>query len=169
MQTRRERNEAGASAVEFALVFPFLMLVLFGMVTTGFTYSDHLSITNAVREGSRFSAAVDYTQAAWATSVRDRVKQTYFNAGNSVSDAQICVKIVNSTGATPTGATSWIGSNCGTEPDRPASMATGSCVTKVWVKKPADIELIIAPTLNFDIGAESVSYYGRTVGTCTAL
>lgn len=166
---RRPRSETGASAVEFALVFPFLMLVLFGMITTGFTYSDHLSITNAVREGSRFSAAVDYTQAGWATSVRDRVKQVYFNAGNSVTDAQICVKIVDSTGGTPTGASPWSGANCGTEPARPTSMATGSCVTKVWVKKPADIELIIAPTLNFNIGATSVSYYGRTVGSCTAL
>ncbi len=169
MHVRRERNETGASAVEFALVFPFLMLVLFGMITTGFTYSDHLSITNAVREGARFSSAVDYTQSTWATSVRDRVKEVYFNAGNAVTDAQICVKIVNDSGNAPTSANSWMGANCGAEPGSPTSMASGSCVTKVWVAKPADIELLIAPTLNFNIGAKSISYYGRTVGSCTAL
>lgn len=169
MYARRRRNETGASAVEFALVFPFLALLLFGMITTGLTYSDHLSITNAVREGARFSAAVDYQQAGWATSVRDRVKQVYFNAGNTVTDAQICVKIVTHTNAAPTGATAWMGASCGAEPALPASMAAGSCATKVWVRKPAGIELIIAPTLNFNIGAKSVSYYGRTVGSCTAL
>ena len=168
---RRKRNEQGASAVEFALVLPFICLVLFGMITTGFSYNDHLSISNAVREGGRFGAAVDYTQAGWATSVRDRVKDVYFNDGSTLTDAQICVKIVNSAGAAPTSSNSWTGASCGTAPTLPSSMATGSCVVMVWVRKPANIDLLIFPDLNFNIGAKSVAYYGRTVGGvggCTA-
>ena len=47
-------------------------------------------------------------------------------------------------------------------------MTDGSCVVKVWVKKPARIALLIFPDLEFPIGGRSVSYYGRTVGSCTA-
>jgi len=165
---RRKRDQRGASAVEFALVLPFLCLVLFGMITTGFTYNDHLSVSNAVREGARFGSSLDYTQSSWATSVRDRVKDVYFNDGATLTDAQICVSIVNAAGSAPTGSNSWAGSDCGAAPASPSSMAAGSCVVKVWVRKPADIKLLIFPTLDFNIGAKSVSYYGRTVSGCTA-
>lgn len=157
---RTRRDEAGASAVEFALVVPFLILLLFGMITTGFAYNDHLSVTNAAREGSRYGAAIDYTVSGWATSVRDRVKQTYFNSGSTLDDSQICVKIVNSSG-TDIGS-SHLGGSCGDEPTTPTTTA-GSCVVKVWVMKPQTIQLVIFPDLNFNIGAQSVAYYGRTV------
>jgi hypothetical protein len=164
------------------LVIPFLCLVLFGMVTTGFAYSDHLSITNAVREGARLGSALPIapdpdnpvvpppTANGWADSVQQRVYDVYFNAGNTITLSQICVKLVDSTNTLVPGAyaprTGPV--NCGSEPDAPTSMSSGSCAVKVWVRKPADIELLIAPTVNFNIGAESVSYYGRVSGACTA-
>jgi Flp pilus assembly protein TadG len=167
MRTIRRRDDRGAAAVEFALVLPILVLLLFGMVTTGIAYSDHLSVTNAVREGARYGAAVDYTASGWATSVRDRVEQVYFNAGGTLTNAQICVRLVNESGATV--GTDWSGASCGTAPSWPSGMASGSCAVMVWVRKPQQIELIVAPDLNFNIGAKSVAYYGRTVSPgCTA-
>lgn len=160
----RDRAQTGASAVEFALVVPFLVLLLFGMITTGFAYNDHLSITNAVREGARYGAAVDYSSGDWATSVRDRVKQVYFNAGDTVTDAQICVDLVKADGTSMSvTGTSWSGPDCGDAPDAPDSMTAGSCAVRVWVSKPQRIQLVIAPDLTFNIGAESVAYYGRSV------
>jgi hypothetical protein len=170
MRRRRVRDDGGAVAVEFALVLPMLLLVLFGMVTTGFAYSDHLAITNAVREGARLGSAIDFTAAGagtWATSVQTRVHDVYFNAGSDISTSQICVKLVNSSNTLVPGAQA-LGADCGAEPAAPSTMAAGSCAVKVWVRKPADIELVVAPTMNFNIGAESVSYYGRKSGVCTA-
>jgi Flp pilus assembly pilin Flp len=169
MRRRRVRDDGGASAVEFALVLPFLVLVLFGMITTGLTYSDHLGITNAVREGARFGAATDYSAATWGTSVRSRVKQVYFNGGDLSDDYDkyICVDLVDSDGDSQASSI-LAGNKCGTEPGSPDDMAPGSCVVKVWMSKPAKIELIVAPDLNFNLGAESVSYYGRTVDSCSA-
>ena len=46
-------REKGASAVEFALVLPVLMLVLFGIIEFGLTLYDKAIITNASREGAR--------------------------------------------------------------------------------------------------------------------
>lgn len=160
------RHDRGAAAVEFALVVPLLLLLIFGLITTGMTFSDHLSATNAVREGARYGASADASSASWATSVRDRVKQVYFNAGSAVSDDQICVKLVQSGGATVASA---LGANCGTAPTAPTTMAAGSCAVLVWVQRPEIIRLIVAPDLRFDIGAKSVAFYGRKVGTsCTA-
>ena len=161
------RDERGTGAVEFALVVPVLLMVLFGTITAGLTYSHHLSINNAARESSRFGAALDYSLPAsnWASSVRDRVLQTYADSSSPLPSANVCVRLVSSSGASLAAA---IGSACGTEPTSPADMATGSCVVKVWISKPESITLLIAPSLDFDIAAQSVSYYGRTAGSCTA-
>ena len=158
-------GDRGAAAVEFALVAPLVLMLLFGMITGGMSYSDHLSITNAVREGARFGAAIDYTSPSWATSVRTRVQQVYFNAADTLTDQQVCVALVTSAGATLASAA---GTGCGAAPASPTTMATGSCAVKVWVRKPQSIVLVVAPPLEFDIGAQSVSYYGRTAGSCTA-
>jgi Flp pilus assembly protein TadG len=164
----RTRTEHGASAVEFALVLPFVVLLIFGVVTTGLAYSDHLSITNAVREGARYGAAADYSASAsdWADSVRSRVEQVYFNSGDSIDDDQICVKLVmqGASGATLVPNTDH-GNDpaCGTAPSAPDDMATDSCAVMVWVSKPQRIQLIIAPDLTFHISAQSVAYYGRSV------
>ena len=124
VDARRQRDERGASVVEFALVVPFLLTILFGMITTGLTLSDHLAATNATREGSRYGAATDISQPGWAASVKQRVRQVYFNAGEVVTDDQICVELVTAGGLTPYQS---IGSDCGTAPNAPTDMAAASC------------------------------------------
>jgi Flp pilus assembly pilin Flp len=162
----RRRDEGGAAAVEFALVMPLLIMLLFGLITTGLAFSDHLSATNAVREGARYGAAADISSGSWASSVRERVKQVYFNEGVTVTDDQICVRLVQAGGTTHTEVT---GADCGTAPVLPSNMAPGSCAVLVWMQRPANIRLIVFPDLDFNIGAESVAYYGRGVQpTCTA-
>jgi Flp pilus assembly pilin Flp len=164
---RHLRGERGAAAVEFALVLPLMLMLLFGVTTAGLAYSDHLSATNAVREAARYGAAADISSSDWATSVRDRVKQVYFNEGETVTDDQICVRLVQAGGTTKT---ELLGANCGSPPDPlPTNMAAGSCAVLVWMQRPETIQLLVAPSLDFDIRAESVAYYGRTVSpTCTA-
>lgn len=46
-------RENGASAVEFALVLPVLMVILFGIIEFGFVLYDKAILTNASREGVR--------------------------------------------------------------------------------------------------------------------
>ncbi|MEN8114203.1 MAG: TadE/TadG family type IV pilus assembly protein [Actinomycetota bacterium] len=56
------RNERGASAVEFALVLPLFVLLVFGIMEAGWLFSQQVEIRNAAREGARL-AVVDYGSA----------------------------------------------------------------------------------------------------------
>lgn len=55
---RRMRGDAGAAAVEFALVSVLLLMMIIGIVEFGRLYSAKLAVTHAAREGAR-QASVD--------------------------------------------------------------------------------------------------------------
>jgi Flp pilus assembly protein TadG len=52
------RDESGAQAVEFILVLPLLLMLLFGTITGGMLYNQQLTLTQAAREGARFAATL---------------------------------------------------------------------------------------------------------------
>jgi Flp pilus assembly protein TadG len=60
------RSDRGAAAVEFALVFPVLVLILFGIVEFGSIYNAQLMLTSAAREGARTMAVTGDPVAAKA-------------------------------------------------------------------------------------------------------
>jgi Flp pilus assembly protein TadG len=64
LDTRRRRSlwlcERGAELVEFALVFPTLLLVLGGMIDLGLLFQRYEVVTNAAREGARVAALPNY-------------------------------------------------------------------------------------------------------------
>ena len=53
MPISRRRSERGASAVEFALVVPLLLAILFAMIDFGFAINRYTMLNNATREGVR--------------------------------------------------------------------------------------------------------------------
>ena len=55
-------RDRGAAAVEFALVLPLLLLVLFGIIDFGRALNAQLTLTQAAREGVRL-AALGYPNA----------------------------------------------------------------------------------------------------------
>jgi Flp pilus assembly protein TadG len=50
---KKLRSESGASAVEFALLLPVLMMILFGTIEFGLALYQQSILTNASREGAR--------------------------------------------------------------------------------------------------------------------
>lgn len=64
MTRRRWKDQRGAVAVEFALVFPLLMLVLFGVIEYGAVYNAQLVVTGAAREAAREMAVTGNAGAA---------------------------------------------------------------------------------------------------------
>jgi Flp pilus assembly protein TadG len=53
------RDERGANLVEFALIVPFLLLLLFGIIEFAWLFSQNLDVRHGSREGARL-AAVNY-------------------------------------------------------------------------------------------------------------
>jgi Flp pilus assembly protein TadG len=71
---RRARSDVGAAAVEFALVMPLLMLLVFGMVQYGFYFWSAQGGASATREAARRAAVGDHVScAAFQSDVRDRI------------------------------------------------------------------------------------------------
>lgn len=48
------RNKKGAALIEFTVIFPLLIIVLFGIIEFGFIIYNKAMITNASREGARY-------------------------------------------------------------------------------------------------------------------
>jgi Flp pilus assembly protein TadG len=51
-----QKDSRGQSLVETALMLPFLMLILTGVIDLGRVYYTYVTITNGAREGARFGA-----------------------------------------------------------------------------------------------------------------
>lgn len=60
---RNIQEERGASSVEFALILPLLLLIIFGIIEFGMAYHSYLAITHAAREGARLASVNRYSEA----------------------------------------------------------------------------------------------------------
>jgi len=49
------RKDHGASIVEFAIVVPFLLLLIFGIINFGWVFHGYITLTGAAREGARLA------------------------------------------------------------------------------------------------------------------
>ncbi len=56
------RDDDGGIVVEFGLVVPILLLVVFGIVDFGRAYHTLNNLTSAVREGARYGAVLQYPE-----------------------------------------------------------------------------------------------------------
>jgi Flp pilus assembly protein TadG len=53
------KRQKGASAVEFALIFPILIILVFGIFWVGIVYNNYIALTHAAREGVRLAAVAE--------------------------------------------------------------------------------------------------------------
>lgn len=88
----RLKSERGAELIEFALIFPILLLVVVGIVDFGFLFQRFEVLTNAAREGARLGVLPNYSVA----DVQSRV--CGFLAAGGVPTTGNCA----ATGANPT-------------------------------------------------------------------
>jgi Flp pilus assembly protein TadG len=74
----RWRNERGAAAVEFALLLPLLVVILFGIIAFGIALMRTVNYVSAAREGARYAAVHCRPESTSCTStlIQDRVTQS---------------------------------------------------------------------------------------------
>src|SRR6476619_529806 len=86
-------NERGASAIEFAIILPVLMLILFGTIEFGMIMFAREILTNASREGAR-AGIVQQTPKPTIGQIQGVV--TNYLSGTGINPSNVTV---NGTGA----------------------------------------------------------------------
>lgn len=64
MRARARRDEGGAAALEFALVLPILLMLVFGIISYAYMFSVRQALTQAAAEGARAAAVAQTGQSA---------------------------------------------------------------------------------------------------------
>jgi Flp pilus assembly protein TadG len=90
---RRGRDETGAELIEFALVFPLLLMTVLGIVDFGFLFQRYEVLTNAAREGARVAVLPGYTD----TDIENRVVSFLQTGGIPTTAGNPLVTITDTT------------------------------------------------------------------------
>ena len=71
IRARRKNGEKGQALVEFTLLLPIFLLLLFAIIDFGMGFYSWITVTNSAREGARLGVVM-----ATAQEIEDRVYQT---------------------------------------------------------------------------------------------
>ena len=142
MVTRKLRRwrDRGAAAVEFALVVPVLVLLIFGSIEFGLYVQSRTMTENAAREGVRVASLVGssgITPAAVTAQVKAAAINALGTVGITNQDAQVtCIKLDGSSCDLTLGAADSAGSTVTVTVTATftgvTGMVQGSCTTK-WL------------------------------------
>ena len=137
-RNRRRRTESGAAAVEFALVLPLLMLLLFGIISYGVMLSFRQSLSQAAAEGAR-AAAVTFVEGQKQDEAYSSVNQALDSFG------------VTCTAGTLKKGSSTVGTCAVTTPGACTPAATGVKCVKVTLTYNYRDNPIVPSFLGIDI------------------
>ncbi len=87
------RDDAGAVIVEFALVMPFFMLMVFGIIDFSRAYYQLNTLNSALREGARFGSTLgaNYNTQVGRDSVKVRMRNFSGAFGTPVDTSKVTV------------------------------------------------------------------------------
>jgi Flp pilus assembly protein TadG len=57
---RHSRDERGQAMVEFAVILPFFLVLVFGIIQFGIVFNNYVTLTDATRAGARAGAVARY-------------------------------------------------------------------------------------------------------------
>ena len=90
IRARRKNGEKGQALVEFTLLVPIFLLLLFAIIDFGMGFYSWITVTNAAREGARLGVVLATEQE-----IEDRVYQTVSLPNEST---QMTVTVTNAQG-----------------------------------------------------------------------
>jgi Flp pilus assembly protein TadG len=173
---RRARgNDFGASAVEFALIFPIFMVLALGSIAAGTAFSKQINVTQAAREASRYGATYDYQAASltldqWLAAVDTAARGAAGNSNDPIGGYDYrCVALVttNSSGAVVSAKSRYM--------ENGGASAAGSCPSTTAPNIPSTdyvqvamyrnsrfFALFINPTIKLD-SVSVTPYEGKAV------
>jgi len=154
-RARARGGDRGAVLVEFALVFPILVMLMLGTITGGMALNRKQQVTHATREGARYAATVPsnqtFTSGTWAENVRNLVVE---RSDGDLTTSGVCVSLVSgSPGVVVPSASnhSTTGAPCIANQTYPVTANDNGMRVQVTATRPVTIELglsSISTTIN---------------------
>jgi Flp pilus assembly protein TadG len=92
---RRIASEEGQTLVEFALVAPFLVVLLLAVIQFGIIFNNYVTLTDAARAGARKAVV-----ARFASGNFDDAKQAVRDAASSLDQSKLDPQVTTSAGVT---------------------------------------------------------------------
>lgn len=99
--TRFAKRDDGQALVEFALITPFLLLFLLGIIEFGRAWNEHQVLTDATREGARQAAVFDDAKVMTQDSIEHVIKRVLFSNNMEPDSAVITLTNWDGGGGTP--------------------------------------------------------------------
>lgn len=133
----RRRDERGAVAVEFALVLPVLLLVVFGTIQFGFVMAQSAALANGARSGAR-DGVVNIFGGNDCGDVIARAQEAATSIGMSGASVLVTVK----RGSTEGGAVDACSGGSGSLPCTSASTSNENLYVTTAFTSPAIVPLL---------------------------
>jgi Flp pilus assembly protein TadG len=86
---RWRRNDRGAAAVEFALVMPILLLLLFAIIIYGMVFAQDLSLSNSARQAARSGVVAGAT----CSGIKQTAQDNASTIGMSGADTTVTIAL----------------------------------------------------------------------------
>ncbi|MEX2245339.1 MAG: TadE/TadG family type IV pilus assembly protein [Dehalococcoidia bacterium] len=133
------RHERGQGLVEFAVIFPLFILLLFAMVDGGIVMGRYNNVTNAAKEGARYAAV----QTGNDDTAKSRIVDLVKNHAHGALDSDLTTTCGNFYAASADNAicVQWLEGPDGQDPGE-----VGSYV-RVAIRHRQDLMLRILPAL----------------------
>ena len=138
------RDETGASAVEFALVSPLLIILVFGIIQFGIIFAQQLSLSNGARQGARLGV-VNKTMCG---DIVSQVQQSADTIGLTASNVSVQVELVDGATTTTKCAYSTSTATTGSGATQPCLGSSGSARLVVTAKFTSSLVIPLVTSLN---------------------
>jgi Flp pilus assembly protein TadG len=149
---RRSHDDSGAAAVEFALLLPLFILLVFGIISGGVFFNDKLSLNQGVREAARYGATLNNpptdvpSATAFLTTILNSAQgNNYGQIGTSATTFCIGFIPANSDTTKPPTSNYYLTYGASTATTTPCDSGDPSTPGSVFVigKKPSNFNLMI--------------------------
>jgi Flp pilus assembly protein TadG len=145
-------GDRGAVLVEFALVFPLLAMLLFGLLSAGLAWNQNLALAQGARVGGRYAATLPTKNYDSMDDYLDAVASRVVSASEgsldtTVSGRMLCVAYVH-----PSGTTTLDQTRKRTETGSTVSRANGSCFTDNQTSTDTRIQVVVERQATFQTG-----------------
>jgi Flp pilus assembly protein TadG len=108
MTSTRSRDDRGATVVEFALLAPLFIMLVFGVISFGLVFAQQLGLSNGARQAARAGIVKGATCAQIYAQARDASGTVGMSSGSvavSITRGATSATATNPCGATPASST----------------------------------------------------------------